>query len=378
MSIVKVEKNTYTADPLYQWDVDQTLEIYGLSLPSIPEIHYTNAAMERAVVRHATMDAAGVIRAEIPNALLQKPYKIAAYVCIYEGGAFRSLYKIEIKVKERPQPSDYVIVDDPDVYSFNALEAKIDNVLRDYSEIEAKYAEAVELLEQTNAKLEEAAQAYADATQYVAETAKTAAETAVAEEAKKITPEALGVYTEEQVLTDETREQYELGEDAIPDDVLKQIGTRLGENETNLEGLASDVAELQVLTAAMSGAARIAFGSYIGTGSSTATAPTTVTVDFEPLAVFVGSTGLDTVFMMAFKGNSDAVPLLIRSLSDEVTYPDAVHSSIMAAQTGFSSNVTLIWGDNSVAWYGAGQIVNKSGKGYTYVVIGKPNEEATA
>ena len=36
MATVKVEKNSYTVEPLYQWDKDQTLEIYGLSLASIP------------------------------------------------------------------------------------------------------------------------------------------------------------------------------------------------------------------------------------------------------------------------------------------------------------------------------------------------------
>lgn len=376
MSIVRVEKNTYTADPLYQWDVDQTLEIYGLSLPSIPEIHYTNAAMERAVVRHATMDAAGVIRAEIPNALLQKPYKIAAYVCIYEGGAFRSLYKIEINVKERPQPSDYVIVDDPDIYDFNALEAKIDNVLRDYSEIEAKYAEAVDLLGQTNEKLEQAEQAYAAAAQQVEDTAKAAAEKVVVDEVAKVTPDTLGVYTKEQTLTAETREQYGLGENAVPDDVLKQVGERLDESETTVEGLTTDVAALQSLRATMTGAARITFGSYTGTGSSNASTPTKVTVDFEPLAIFVGSTGWDTVFMQAFKGNTDAVPMMIKPPTGQ--YADTMYASLNQAQSGPAANVALVWGDNSVAWYGAGQIVNKSGKVYTYVVIGRPNEEATA
>lgn len=136
MPIVKVEKNTYTADQLYQWDLDQVLEIRGLSLASIPEVHFANDAMDRAIVRQATMDAAGVIHVRIPNSLLQKPYRIIAYVCVYEEGAFRSRYKIELKVKARQQPADYKLVDDPEVYSFEAMENEIANLRRDYAQWE--------------------------------------------------------------------------------------------------------------------------------------------------------------------------------------------------------------------------------------------------
>lgn len=377
MSIVRVEKNTYTADPLYQWDVKQTLEIYGLSLPSIPEIHYTNAAMERAVVRPATMDAAGVVRAEIPDALLQKPYKIAAYVCIYEGGAFRSLYKIEIKVKERPQPSDYVIVDDPDIYSFNALESKIDNVLRDYSTIEAKYAEAVELLEQTNAKLEEAEQAYAIAVQQVEATAKTAAENVVAGEVAKVTPESLGVYTKEQDLSAETREQYELGETAVPDDVFRAIKSEMGVFSDGLALLASMV----------SGNVRIAYGTVLG--------GTTMRIEtgFKPLVVLFGETGATEdgastsgykSYFVSWHGNAYAVPVGQIMYTNESTATGAVTYKISAVESLFNRNsaatlpyVELTWGDDYLQVDGP---IYRYTTECPYVVIGieGTNEEATA
>ena len=129
MAIVKVEKNTYTAEQLYQWDLNQELEIRGLSLASIPEVHFTNVAMSRAIVRQASMDAAGVVRVAVPNSLLQKPYKIVVYICTYAGATFETQYKLEISVKERTQPADYTLVDDPEVYSFNALENQLLNAL---------------------------------------------------------------------------------------------------------------------------------------------------------------------------------------------------------------------------------------------------------
>lgn len=142
MSTVNVEKNTYTVEPLYQWDLNQELVIYGLSLASIPEVHFTNAAMGKAIVRQATMDAAGVIRAEVPNSLLQKPYTIQAYICTYEGSTFETQYKLEVPVKPRNKPEDYTLEDDPEVYSFNALENQVANALVKVAEAEAAYNKA--------------------------------------------------------------------------------------------------------------------------------------------------------------------------------------------------------------------------------------------
>lgn len=130
MAIVEVNKNLCKVDPLYQWDINRSLEIHGLSVPNFPEIHFTNDAMEKAIVRQATMDDKGVITTEIPNSLLQKPYNITAYVCIYEGETFKSLYKFIIPVKARKMPADYTIQDnDGEVYSFNALENLVNNTV---------------------------------------------------------------------------------------------------------------------------------------------------------------------------------------------------------------------------------------------------------
>lgn len=129
MAKVTVTKDRYTVDPLYQWDLNRVLEIRGLSLPSVPEIHFTSDAMDKAIVKQASMDAAGVITVDVPNSLLQKPYKIKAYVCIYEGGAFKSLYMIAIPVEARNKPNDYTLDYEGEVYSFNALENLVNNTV---------------------------------------------------------------------------------------------------------------------------------------------------------------------------------------------------------------------------------------------------------
>lgn len=125
MADVRVEKNRYTVDPLFQWDLNQVLTIYGVSLPSAPEIHFANSAMKLAIVRQSEMDSAGVIRVEVPNSLLQKPLSINAYICNYEGDTFRSLSKIVIPVTAREQPSDYTEVNDYEIYSLDALGVEV-------------------------------------------------------------------------------------------------------------------------------------------------------------------------------------------------------------------------------------------------------------
>lgn len=137
MPNVLVTSDRYTIDdPLYQWDLNKILEIRGLSLPTVPEIHFANMEMDRAIVKQANMDSAGIITVDVPNTLLQKAYPVTAYICIRQGDSFESLCKIDIPVKARKKPYDYSFEDtDGEIYSFTALENQIANGLHDATEI---------------------------------------------------------------------------------------------------------------------------------------------------------------------------------------------------------------------------------------------------
>lgn len=143
MPAVRVEKHNYTAEPFYQWDRNQVLEIYGLSLPSTPEVHFYNNTMDRAIVRQATMDSAGVITVSVPNGLLQKPYTITAHLCIYTGATFETYYTVKLPITPRTQPADYTLEDDDDVYSFNELSNKVEQTVADLKETEARFNNAL-------------------------------------------------------------------------------------------------------------------------------------------------------------------------------------------------------------------------------------------
>lgn len=130
MPVITIKKNnTYTATELFQWDANRELEIYGINLSSLPEIHFANSQMSKALVKQATSYANGVIKVTIPNILLETAIPIRVFICVYKGEEFISRYSFTINVKARPKPADYIAEDDEKIYSYNALENLVNNTV---------------------------------------------------------------------------------------------------------------------------------------------------------------------------------------------------------------------------------------------------------
>lgn len=128
MAIVTISKdNKYNVSELYQWDLHRTLEIYGLTLSYVPEIHFSNSKMTDAIVKQSTVDAEGVIRVKIPNTLLESDVPINVYICEHRGEEFISRYSFVMKVRGRAKPQDYIADTDEKVYSYNKLEYLIND-----------------------------------------------------------------------------------------------------------------------------------------------------------------------------------------------------------------------------------------------------------
>lgn len=120
----------YVTDSLYQWDLNQVLSVTGLNLAVVPEVHFSNANTDRAIVRQATK-VDQVVSVGIPNSLLQEPLRIRAHIGIYEGDTFKVVELVEIPVIARKRPNDYQIQDsDEEIYSFQALENAIANMVK--------------------------------------------------------------------------------------------------------------------------------------------------------------------------------------------------------------------------------------------------------
>lgn len=117
----------YVTDSLHQWDLNQTLQVSGLNLATAPEVHFSNANTDRAIVRQSTMEN-HIVSVAIPNSLLQEPFRIFAHIGLYEGKTFKVVELVEIPVIARKRPLDYQIEDtDEEVYSFKRLESLLAN-----------------------------------------------------------------------------------------------------------------------------------------------------------------------------------------------------------------------------------------------------------
>lgn len=138
MSVLTVKKNnTYTVDDVYQWDTNRELEIHGLNLSSLPEIHFANGRMSKAIVKQVTSFENGIIKVMIPNILLETAIPIRVFICTHNGDEFVSRYSLTINVKERPRPDDYIADNNKKKYSYNALENLVtDTVINLRAELE--------------------------------------------------------------------------------------------------------------------------------------------------------------------------------------------------------------------------------------------------
>lgn len=93
-------------DPLYQWDMNQSLEVVCNDLTEAPEIHFCNKKSKVALVDKTTLTSYG-FRCEIPNELLTEPYDIIAYVYIERNSEGNTVGVINIPINARPKPEDF-------------------------------------------------------------------------------------------------------------------------------------------------------------------------------------------------------------------------------------------------------------------------------
>lgn len=99
---------------LTQWDVNQKLIVsVDQTVTIAPKVHFCNQKSEKALVVESTLSDNKII-ADIPNILLQEPYRITAYVYLetdIENSSWKTIQTIEIPVRKRPKPDDYEYVD---------------------------------------------------------------------------------------------------------------------------------------------------------------------------------------------------------------------------------------------------------------------------
>ena len=298
--------NNYVTDSLYQWDVNQDLVINGLNLSVAPEIHFTNANMGGAIVKASTLTD-GVITVKIPNSLLREALTIKVYVGIYEGKSFKVIETIEIPVIAKAKPIDYVIEDsDEELYSFKALEAKIDTVLAESLERYEQTNNALDKINDFEARIEEAEEIVSDIT--------------------------VENYGRRDTLSDATKLAYGLSLDKVPDDVFNLVKSILDDHTTEL-----------------SSRAKIDVGYYTGGGTFGESNPNSLTFDFTPKLV-----------ILAIESSTNST-YFINGMSQAYAAP---RSSATAIYLTWSGNTVRWYASDAIYQY------NNSSTTYLYVAIG--------
>ncbi len=102
-------------EELWQWDYGQKIQITGLDLPEIFEVHFSWKDLETAkVVTGTTVD--GISTVDIPNAALRQKRMITAYIYISnpEGGETANV--IYTMVNSRKAPEGFETPEDVDLF----------------------------------------------------------------------------------------------------------------------------------------------------------------------------------------------------------------------------------------------------------------------
>ena len=105
--------------------------------------------------------------------------------------------------------------------------------------------------------------------------------------------------------------------------------------------------------------AKIAYGSYSGTGSSGSSGKTSLSVGFAPKFVVVFS-GLPST-----TGASTSAPCFMIRGANGITYA-------ASGAVSYPWGLTATWSDTGVSWYGGDENkqCNAKGKTYSYIAIG--------
>lgn len=102
-------------EELWQWDYGQKIQITGLDLPEIFEVHFSWKDLETAkVVTGATVD--GVSTVDIPNAALQQKRMITAHIYISDLEEGKTINTIYMMVNSRKAPEGFEIPEDVDLF----------------------------------------------------------------------------------------------------------------------------------------------------------------------------------------------------------------------------------------------------------------------
>lgn len=118
-----------TVHGLTQWDKGRTLEISMLDAPDTYQVHFAHKGAKEAYVLEASNG-----KVNVPNIILTQHKEIMAWIYIVGDGTGETIRKINLPVKPRTKPADY-IYEETEVLSYGTLLKRIQEMEEKQSEI---------------------------------------------------------------------------------------------------------------------------------------------------------------------------------------------------------------------------------------------------
>lgn len=129
--ITCLDENKNPIEYLTQWDSNQTIYFKNPDLSEAPIIHFCNIRSKSAYSVKSELTDSGMIKAEIPNLLLQEPYRIYVYVHEFYTAKMvgKTLYYGKIDVREKTKPDDYFYVENVKPVNVVALAQQVNKII---------------------------------------------------------------------------------------------------------------------------------------------------------------------------------------------------------------------------------------------------------
>ena len=140
-------------EDVWQYDFGQVLQISGLSLPPVVEVHYANKGKDIALPQTGVTEG-GITTAPIPNEILEEKGAFTAYIFVTDGESGETCYTINGYVNKRPPVKGFNAPEDQEI-----LHAAVGAVNAAAERAESAEAKATEAANQTT---EDAKQTAAD------------------------------------------------------------------------------------------------------------------------------------------------------------------------------------------------------------------------
>lgn len=109
-------------EELWQYDYGQKLQILGLNLPDIFEVHFSWQGLENAKVITGYTEN-GVSTVDIPNEALKQKRAVTAYIYLSTAEEGETVNTVMMFVNKRPAPEGFEVPEDIDLFHYTLVTA---------------------------------------------------------------------------------------------------------------------------------------------------------------------------------------------------------------------------------------------------------------